>query len=215
MTRQLHFYFDYLSPYAYFAWRRVRDVAKEHDAQLVLHPTLLAALLNHHGHKGPAEIAPKRAFVIKDTLRYAARHGFEIDFPKPHPFNPLTALRLSLPGPDQERRIDAIFMAGWRDGRDLSDRDLLADALSADGLDGPRLVAATRTPEVKDALLAQSQAAIERGIFGVPSFIVDGELLWGNDRIADVIEVLTDRDPLDRQRAEAIIAAPRGAQRQR
>jgi 2-hydroxychromene-2-carboxylate isomerase len=211
----LDFWFDFISPYAFFAWLRIRDVAADAGATLRLRPVVLAGLLDHHGQLGPAEIPAKREHTFKDVARYAAVHGIPLRGPATHPFNPLTALRCSLPEVAGERQadvIDALFRAGWSDGIDLGDPAAIARALSAVGLDGEALVARTRDPAVKQALIDEGHAAIARGVFGVPTMDTDGELIWGNDRMDWVALRLKGRDPLPPD-AQVLLDRPVGARR--
>ncbi|MFB6375213.1 MAG: DsbA family protein, partial [Bradymonadaceae bacterium] len=119
----LDFYFDYLSPYSYLAWKRLPELLDGRDVDLQPRPVLLAGLLDHWGQRGPAEIPAKRDWLIRDVLRFAARDGIPVTFPDPHPFNPLHALRVSQPsvcGDDQQRTIiDAVFTAVWGNGRNV------------------------------------------------------------------------------------------------
>ena len=209
----IDFWFDFISPYAYFAWRRIGPMAASTGATLQIRPVLFAGLLDHHGQLGPAEIPSKREHTFKDIARYAALHQIPLAGPATHPFNPLTALRVALPevsGPHQAKVVDALFGAGWGRGIDLGDPDAIAAALTAADLDGAALVARTRDPEVKAALLAQTKAAIDQGVFGVPTTIVDGEPFWGNDRLEYVELALAGRDPLPEGAAERLLAKPTG-----
>jgi len=212
----IDFWFDLISPYAFFGWLRVRDLAAEHGASLRCRPVLFAALLDHHGQLGPAEIPSKREHTFKDILRYAALHGIELSGPATHPFQPVTALRCCLPavaGEHQRRVIDALFRGGWSRGADLGDPQDLTRVLTAAGLDGKGMVARTRDPAVKEALKSEVAAAIERGVFGVPTYDVDGELFWGNDRMDYVALRLGGRDPLDEDAARRLLALPSGSVR--
>jgi 2-hydroxychromene-2-carboxylate isomerase len=205
------FYFDFVSPYSYFAWLHARPRIAGAGVRVVPRPVVLFALLRHGGMLGPAEVPLKRAYLLRDCLRYAGRHGVPFALPDPHPFLSVTALRLALPevaGADQERVIDALYHAGWAEGRDLSDAGVLAAILERAGLDGPRLLAATQEPAVKDALRRQTDEAMAQGLFGVPSFCVDGELFWGHDRVDDLCEYLAGDDPLDRARLAELLARP-------
>lgn len=216
MAAELEFWFDFLSPYAYFAWLRIRDLAARNGATVTPRPVLLAALLDHHGQLGPAEIPAKRVSTFKDIARYAAEHGIPLAGPAAHPFNPLHALRASLPqvaGRDQERVITTLYDAGWGRGIDLGDPTALAGALSEAGLDGPGLLAATRRPEVKQALKDGTVQAAARGVFGVPTVGCLGELFWGNDRLRYVELRLQGRDPLPEDLAMSMLDRPRGATR--
>ncbi|MBX2798965.1 MAG: 2-hydroxychromene-2-carboxylate isomerase [Myxococcales bacterium] len=212
----IDFWFDFISPYAYFGWLRIREIAARHDATLRARPVLFAALLNHHGQLGPAEIPSKREHTFKDILRYATLNDVELTGTATHPFNPITALRCSLPevaGSDQHTVIDAFFRAGWGRGADLGDPAALQRVLDQADLDGAALLAATREPTVKDALKGQVAAALERGVFGVPTCDVDGELFWGNDRLSYVELRLQGRDPLPDEAVERLLALPAGAVR--
>ncbi|MBT6265600.1 MAG: 2-hydroxychromene-2-carboxylate isomerase, partial [Halieaceae bacterium] len=105
-SKTIHFYFDYLSPYAYFAWRRLPALARQYDCEIDPHPVVFGKLLDKWGQLGPAEIPPKQQWLNQYCLRYAALNGFEYNPPKQHPFNPLAALRLSLKpvsGADQHK----------------------------------------------------------------------------------------------------------------
>jgi 2-hydroxychromene-2-carboxylate isomerase len=215
--KQLHFYFDYLSGYAYIAWVRLRSLlAQRSQLELIAHPTLLAGLLDHWGQLGPAEIPPKREWVFKDGYRLSVAEGFEFCCPKYHPFNPLHALRVSLrevSGEAQLCVIDTLWTAGWGKGCDYGDPTALVEVLTAAGLDGQGLIEKTRHPAVKQALRASTDEAIGHGVFGVPSFIVDGELVWGSDRMEQVEMLVDGRDTLDKARVRTILDRPGKAQR--
>lgn len=212
----LDFWFDFISPYAYFGFLQVRDLAREEGATLRLRPVLFAALLDHHGHLGPAEIPSKREHTFKDVLRYATMRGIRLDGPATHPFNPICALRVALPevaGDEQAHVIAALFDAGWGRGADLGDPAVITTILTEAGLDGPALVARTREPAVKNALKAETQAALARGVFGVPTFDADGELFWGNDRVDLVRLRLQGKDPLPETDVAAMLGKPSGVVR--
>src|SRR5687768_100271 len=117
MAAPITFYFDFISPYAFIAWKALPAIAARHGRSIVPVPILFAALLNTHGQKGPAEIPAKRAYTFKDAYRKAARAGLTGVVPPPaHPFNPLLALRAaSLPMADDARArlVDALYDAVW------------------------------------------------------------------------------------------------------
>jgi 2-hydroxychromene-2-carboxylate isomerase len=220
MPPTVELYFDYLSPYAYLAHVELEERAARSEITLLLRPTLLAALLEHGGQLGPAEIPAKRRYIIKDAMRIAASRDLPLCFPRPHPFRPLTALRLSLDevsGEAQPRVVAALWKHGWAEGGDMSDEGALAAALDRVGLDGSELVARTGRDEAKQALRRQTERAIERGVFGVPTMIASGELFWGSDRVDHALARLAGSDPLaERRAAQAVdeaIAAPLGVTR--
>lgn len=206
MSRAIDFYFDYLSPYAYLAWTCLPEVAAPRDVAVVPRPVLFAGLLNHWGQLGPAEIPPKGAHVGRDTRRFAAIRGIPLAGPKYHPFRPLTALRVSLAdvsGDDQSAAISAIFEGGWVEGIDLGSPDDIRRVLDRAGLDGEGLVAQTEMQPVKDTLRAATDEAIGRGVFGIPTMIVEDELFWGLDQLEYVAMYLDGDDPL-----QALAGAP-------
>lgn len=206
MSRTLDVYFDYLSPYAYLAWRCLPAVTQPRGVEIVPRPVLFAGLLNHWGQLGPAEIPPKGTHVFKETARFAALRNIPLRLPRYHPFKPLTALRLSLAavaGDQQTAVITALFNAGWGTGIDLGDPDDICTALNQAGLDGAELLAAAQTPEAKEALRTETQAAVAVGVFGVPTMVIDDELFWGLDQLSYLAMYLDGEDPLNAVDASA------------
>ena len=214
--RQLHFYFDYLSPYAYFSWRMMAPLAEHYNLELVAHPVVFGKLLDHWGQLGPAEVPPKKAALYRYCDRYAKVGGFEFNPPACHPFNPLPALRLSLPevaGEKQHDLISAIFEAGWSKGADLSGEADLREILERTGLNPDEMMAKIADDQIKARLKAETEQAIARGVFGVPTFIIDDELFWGNDQLEHIELFLQGHDPLDAERVEEMLARHRGIDR--
>lgn len=197
--RHVDFYFDYLSPYAYLASLEIGRLCQRNGVGLRWRPVLFAGLLNHWGQRGPAELPPKGFHAFKDTLRYALQRGIPLRSPRLHPFNPLIALRaaqVEVSGDDQPLVIRTLFEHGWARGGDLGNSDELAAALDEAGLDGSGLVAKTHDTEVKARLRSDTDAAIARGVFGIPTMIVDDELFWGLDQFDNLELFLQGRDPL-------------------
>ncbi|MEM9192118.1 MAG: 2-hydroxychromene-2-carboxylate isomerase [Myxococcota bacterium] len=214
----MEFYFDYLSPYAYLAWHAVRPIAEEAGRTIEPKPVLLAGLLGHWGQLGPAEIEPKRIFTFKDALRRAADDGMPLRGPKTHPFNPLTALRVSLPelaGEHQAKIIDAMYAASWGNGGEIGQDQGVVDALQEIGLDGADLVARSKNATIKRTLRTATASAVEKGVFGVPTVLVDGELFFGRDRLEDVRRFLRGEDPITAEMASALLTRGASAERKR
>jgi 2-hydroxychromene-2-carboxylate isomerase len=177
----------------------VHEVAARHGRRVDPVPVLFAALLDAHGQKGPAEIAPKRIYTFKHVVRIAADHGLVLRPPPSHPFNPLLALRIAaLPLDDAERRraIDGVFAAVWAGGPGVEDPEALARWLSARKLPGAELVAAAQTSEAKARVRETTGEALAAGVFGVPTFDVGGELFWGQDSLDHVERFLRGEDPI-------------------
>jgi 2-hydroxychromene-2-carboxylate isomerase len=180
--KQIDFYLDFLSPYAYLAFETLPTALQGLSIQVRYKPVLLGAVLQAHGLRGPAEIPAKRAFVYRQVLWLAQQHGVPMDLPAVHPFAPLPLLRLALAcgaGPQPNRYVcETVFRHVWRGGADAVAPSRL-DALSA-------ALAPQRDPggaEVKAALRANTDAATAAGVFGVPSFVVDGRMFWGFDAL--------------------------------
>lgn len=194
----VRFYFDYLSPYAYLAFHRIDALAAKHGHDVELVPILLAALLNHHGQKGPAEIPDKRVYVFKDCLRTAVKLGLPLRPPPTHPFNPLLALRITsaVQDPATRRQVAARFFdATWATGEGVTDPEVVGRMLSELGLDPAALFEAATSPEGKERVKTQTAEAVYAHVFGVPTMTVDGELFWGFDAFAHLDEFLAGDAP--------------------
>ena len=214
--RTLDFYFDYLSPFAYFAARQLPALCEPRDVLLRYRPVLFAELLNHWGQLGPAEVLPKAIHTFKTTYRYAALAGIPFRAPRFHPFVPLTALRTSqveLCGDDQALVVQTLFELGWARGLDLGDPKDIASSLSDAGLAGDALVAATRGDSVKQRLRTDTERAIARGVFGIPTMIVNDELFWGVDQLAYLEHYLDGDDPWASANHDELRSQGRAAQR--
>ncbi len=216
MSEPIELYFDFISPYAYLAYPDVVDLARAHGRALSLRPTLFAALLDAHGHKGPAEIPAKREFVFKHALRLAHDAGRRLSPPPAHPFNPLLALRTCTLDMDHATRValvGALFDATWGGGPGVTDPAVLVQIADGLGLDGAALVARAGEAPAKAALRAATDSAIERGVFGVPTMLVGDELFWGYDAIGHLDAYLRGEDPVDARALERWRDLPAGSVR--
>lgn len=206
------FYFDYLSPFAYLASLEAPDLCERRGASLRFRPVLFAGLLDHFGQRGPAEIPPKALHALRATLRYARARGIPLRSPRYHPFKPLLALRATLSAQSDEERarvVRALFAHGWAAGGDLGDAEEITAALNAEGLDGPALIARAGLPETKRLLKEETDLAIARGVFGIPTLFVEDELYWGLDQLEYVAAHLEGGDPL--AGVDLASLAPKGA----
>lgn len=210
MSAPLDWYFDFISPFAYLQWRRLR---RDHaDIALNPKPLLFAAILNHVGQLGPAEIPQKRRHTYRIVLWQAREAGIPLVFPPAHPFNPLPALRLCLAAPDRMTAIDAIFAHIWEHGRQGDCIEALDDVADSLGIDNP--AAAIARDEVKRELLANGEEAIALGVFGVPTLQVRDELFWGCDATELALAYARDPATLDAE-MRRVDAIPEAAQRRR
>ena len=214
--RQLDFYFDPVSPYVWLAARGLSRI-EEAGVRVRFVPVLFAGLLKAHGNLGPAEVPAKRVYLFRDVMREAARRGLPFAGPPGHPFNPLAALRMctALQDDDARRALALVFIAGcWEDGEDIGDAAVLARLADKAGFDGQALLARAATPHVKQALAAATEAAVAGGVFGVPTFRLDGQLFWGGDRTEALLWRLQG-GAIDEDRLADFLARPPLAQRPR
>jgi 2-hydroxychromene-2-carboxylate isomerase len=210
MNEPLDWYFDFISPFAYLQWRRLRE--GHADVALNPKPVLFAAILDHVGQLGPAEIPQKRRHTYRIVLWQARGAGIARHFPPAHPFNPLPALRLCLAAPDRFKAIDAIFAHLWERGLRGDGIEALADVAESLGIDDP--AAAIARDEVKRELLANGEEAKALGVFGVPTLRVRDELFWGNDATELALAYARDPAALDAE-MRRVDQLPEAVQRRR
>lgn len=183
----IDWYFDFISPYAYLQWQRLRREAP--TLTLRPHPVLFAGLLAHWDNKGPVEIPPKRAWTYAHCLWIARRHDIPMRLPSAHPFNPLPLLRLAITLGAGDDIVDRLFSYVWRDGHLPSDEGPWQDLLDELLVEPSDIHADT----IKQALHANCEQAIAAGVFGVPTAVVDGQLFWGVDA-TDMLLAYIDGD---------------------
>ena len=189
--KHINFYFDFISPYAYLAFEKLPEALMGQSYSVTYRPILFAALLQHHGQLGPAEIPPKRDWTYRQVQWLAHSQAIGLDLPASHPFNPLALLRLAVAcgmgerggagdglGASSRYVTEAIFRFVWQGGADPCSPVRLADLIA---LLGPKRDISG--DEVKAALKSNTGLAISLGLFGVPTFEVDGKLFWGLDAL--------------------------------
>lgn len=208
--RSADWYFDFISPFAYLQSELLATLGAH--ARLRYRPILFAGLLNANAHKGPAEIPAKRTFTYQFVTWQARRLGIPIKFPPEHPFNPLALLRLAIACDCRPDAVQRIFRFVWRDGR-LPDlpiewAELVHDVGLADAN------ARIGDPDVKAALRANTDEAIARGVFGVPTLAVGDALFWGADATDMAIDYLSGTLRLDQGEYARVAALPQGATRE-
>ena len=180
--KTIHFYLDFISPYAWLAFDALPKALQGISHRVVHKPVLFAAMLKHHGQLGPAEIADKRDWTYRQVLWLAHQQGTALQLPAMHPFNPLGLLRLATAcdadGEPNRFVCETVFRHVWCTGEDAADPARLS-SLAA------QLAPAREPtdPAVKQALQAHTDEAIALGVFGVPSFVVDDKVFWGQDAL--------------------------------
>jgi 2-hydroxychromene-2-carboxylate isomerase len=180
--KHITFYLDFVSPYAYLAFERLPQELAGLSFAITYQPILLGAVLQHHGNRAPADVAPKREWLYRHVSWLAQQQGLDFSMPRVHPFNPLPLLRLAFAcdaaGQPNRHVCTQLFRHVWQGGEDAVDPLRLA-ALQAD-------LKPARDPadaDVKQQLRTATEAAAKAGVFGVPAFAVDGKLFWGLDAL--------------------------------
>jgi 2-hydroxychromene-2-carboxylate isomerase len=180
--KNIDFYFDFISPYAWLGFDALPQALQGISHRVVHKPILFAALLKHHGQLGPAEIPAKRDWTYRQVLWQAKQQGTPLQLPAMHPFNPLGLLRLATAcdadGQPSRFVCEQVFRHVWCSGQDAADPQRLAQLAAQ--------LKPARDPsdaDVKQALQAQTESAIAQGIFGVPTWVVDGRHFWGQDAL--------------------------------
>ncbi len=180
--KQITFYFDVISPYAYLAFEKLPRALEAISYSVSYRPVLFGAILQHFGQLGPAEISPKRTWTYRQIQWLAKEQSTALDMPANHPFNPLALLRMAVAcgndGASNRYVTERLLRHVWLGGADPTAPNRLA-ALGAE-LNPTRSIDA---PAVKAELKANTQRAIASGVFGVPTFEVDGQLFWGLDAL--------------------------------
>jgi 2-hydroxychromene-2-carboxylate isomerase len=212
------FYFDFISPYVWLASHQLDDVREHAAAKFRFVPVLFAALLDHHSNLGPAEILAKRRYTFQDVQRWAVYLGLEFKSPPAHPFNPLKPLRITSAIDNdglREALVVRLLDAAWSEGRDITTDSVVHEVVDSMGLNGKDLLGKSHSDEIKQRLRLQKESAIQAGVFGVPSFVVDGEIFWGNDRLHFLKAYLQGELPTDKAKLDEILTRPRAADRPR
>lgn len=216
MPRPVRVYYDVISPYSYLALTRLAELGARHDVAWEPAPVFYAALLDATDLIGPAETRVKRRYTLTDVLRAAELLGVPLVGPPEHPFRSLEALRVATLFDGDPRSLElavALTTACWGEGRDLTDWEVLAAVVGGTGLDVSDLETRASAPAVKAALRDRTAAAIAAGVFGVPTFELDGELFWGHDRLDHLAARLAGRLPDLSARTRLLEGRPRGADR--
>lgn len=218
MGAPITFHFDFLSPYAHIAWFQAQPLSQMHGRALHAKPVLLAGLLNTHGQKGPAEIPAKRVYTFKDAYRKAHVAGLPPLVPPPaHPFNPLLALRAvsspDLPEAARSQLVTELFRSVWVYGTGVETEALVEAAITRAGLQATEIMAHARSDRAKYILKENTEQAVRAGVFGVPTFEVDGELFFGTDSLPYLDLFLRGQDPLPKDALDRWADLPASAQR--
>lgn len=210
--KQIDFYLDFISPYAYLAFEALPSALQGHSYSVRYKPILFAGLLGQHGQLGPAEIPPKRDWTYRQVLWQAQRMGVPMQMPAAHPFNPLGLLRLAVACSEQglpNRYVtETLFRHVWQGGHEPTDSVRL-QALTEQ-------LAPLRNPQseaVKADLKHWGDEALALQLFGVPSLVVDGKVFWGYDSLPMLADYLAGHDWFDGPDWDVVPTLPYGLKR--
>lgn len=190
MAAPITLYFDLISPYAWLALHAMDAITQTTGREVIVTPVAFGAILKRHGQRAPVDIPGKRAHILDDIRWRAAERGLPFTGPPVHPFNPLHGLRLCLAVAEpasRARLARALADAAWAQGRDLQNAEVVLDVAAACGLPETWALAQLADPGIKQALIDTTERTADSGVFGVPTFQLDGHLFWGNDRIEHLL----------------------------
>ncbi|NVZ66808.1 2-hydroxychromene-2-carboxylate isomerase [Pseudomonas gingeri] len=195
MKKTVEFYFDLGSPASYLAYTQLPLLCEQAGAELIYKPMLLGGVFKATGNASPAEIPAKGRYMIDDLTRYARRYDVPFRFNPYFPINTLLLMRattaVQLRHPERFADfVDILYRALWVEGRNLNDPAVVAQLLVENAFDPQRILALTADEEVKAALKARTDEALQRGVFGAPSLFVGDRLFFGQDRLDFVREAL-------------------------
>lgn len=192
MTAQhLDFYYDFGSPNAYFAWKALQGVSRRTGLEITMHPVLIGGIFKSTNNQPPwqafGNVPNKMKYMQLEIQRFVKDHKLTaFKFNSAFPVNTLLAMRAAIAAQNTDIHDEfypAVFKAIWEDDKNISQADILASVLNEAGLDGAALVAATQTAEVKQGLMSATQACVDRGAFGLPTFFLGDEIYFGKDRV--------------------------------
>lgn len=192
MSKQIDFWFDFASTYSYLSAMRIEPLAAARGVTVRWRPFLLGPVFTAMGwNDSPFNIYPSKGrYMWRDMERLCKHYSLPLQKPSRFPRNGIRPARVICAHADAPWVPDfarVVFSAGFAQDLDISEREVVAGLLQNLGLDAEALIAAAETPEGKDLLKRQSDEAFKLDIFGAPSFIVDGELFWGNDRLEQAL----------------------------
>ncbi|UUC50111.1 2-hydroxychromene-2-carboxylate isomerase [Pseudomonas citronellolis] len=195
MSKSVEFYFDFGSPTSYLAYTQLPGICAAAGAELVYRPVLLGGVFQATGNVSPIAVPAKGRYTLIDMQRFARRYGVPLKMNPHFPINTLLLMRaatgVQLRQPERfEALLACVFKGMWVDALNLGDAAVLGPLLAEAGFDPQALLALAADQEVKDALKANTEAAIKRGMFGAPTMFVGDEMFFGQDRLDFVREAL-------------------------
>ena len=198
MTKTIELIFDFVSPNAYLVWAPLKAVVERTGAAIEITPVFLGGMHKLTGNAPPmirdAEVKGKNEYAMLEMNRFIQKHGLTKYRLNPKfPFNTVTLQRLLLVVEPEERAklIETLNVGVWEDGLDMTDVEVVGKLLADAGYDAKAMLEKTQDPDIKQQLMDNTEKAVERGAFGIPTFYVDGEMYFGKERLSQIEEQLT------------------------
>ncbi len=195
VSKQVEFYYDYGSPTAYLAWTQLPAICARHGAALIYRPMLLGGVFKATGNATPVRVDAKRAWLFQDLARYVARYGVRFEMNPHFIINTLSIMRGAVWAQAElclEEFSRAMFEAVWFNRRNMAGPAEIAEVVAQSGLDADQMIAAIQQPDIKTALIAATEAAVERGVFGAPTMFVGNQMHLCQDRLEWVATALAE-----------------------
>src|SRR6185295_8536208 len=191
MANPIDFYFDFSSPYGYFAATRIEDLAAKHGRAVTWRPILLGAVFKLTGQQPLTTIPLKGSYAAHDLTRSARLLKVPFKLPTKFPIAGAAPSRafywIGDKDPELAKKLAlALYHAYFAEDRDISNPEVTGNVAAKLGIDKAELIQAVNDPAVKERLKGEVDAAIERGVFGSPYIVIDGEPFWGSDRLDQV-----------------------------
>ena len=186
MSKNVTFYFDYGSPATYLAWTQMNSIIQETNANINMIPMLLGGVFKETGNASPATIPAKGKWMMADLKKHADLYNVKFNSNSFFPINTLNLMRGAIAAKKMdvfENYSEAIFSGIWVKDVNLGDIPILQEYLEKNNIDTSELFALSQSDEVKTTLIQNTKTAVEKGVFGAPTFFVDDEIIFGQDRL--------------------------------
>lgn len=194
MSKTLEFYFDFGSPTAYLAHKRLGQLQSQYALTVEYKPMLLGGVFKATGNVSPVTIPAKGQYMLAHDLpRFAKRYNATLNMNPHFPINTLHLMRGAIAAQQlgcMENYTNSVYDAVWVAGKNMGDSEVVVEHLSNAGLDTEAILSLAQDPDIKAQLIANTDAAVERGVFGAPTFFMDSEMYFGQDRLDFVEEAL-------------------------
>ena len=190
MTKSLDFYFDFISPYSFLAYKRLKKINKNNFINIVYKPILLGGLHKLGGITAPAFNERKMKNMRNDCLLVANKNNIEFEWNSQFPINTLQLMRgyLTINDEYKSKFFEVCFDFYWKDNEDISDSKKLSEILRLSGLDENEFFKKIQNENIKNELKKLTNDAFEKDIFGAPTFVVNNKIFWGQDRLDYALE---------------------------